>query len=276
MIDSYSSENFNMPFFRQLYDDMSFFISRAILSLFRPSRLKVIAVDADNTLWHGECAVQSTVKLNEDNLLFQRFLIDKLREGYLLVLLSKNNQSDVENTFEIMQNSMILRREHFAIVKVNWHPKHLNLYEAAKELNLSLDSFIFFDDSPVECLNMRMNLGEDILVIQIPTNDATRLKFLLDSLWIFDAHTQSSIVVNRTDMHIQEIERKKALEAATSIVRIIISIIEEWSFFGGRVFKLTLQLLDLSILLQPINRNRFFRLLFLWNIKEICRKVCFS
>ena len=118
---------------------------------------------------------ESTVtwlKLNEDNLLFQRFLIDKLREGYLLVLLSKNNQSDVENTFEIMQNSMILRREHFAIVKVNWHPKHLNLYEAAKELNLSLDSFIFFDDSPVECLNMRMNLGEDILVIQIPTNDS--------------------------------------------------------------------------------------------------------
>jgi FkbH-like protein len=45
---------------------------------------------------------------------------------------------------------MVLRKEDFAVMKVNWDSKVENLESIAGELNLGLDSFVFLDDSEVE------------------------------------------------------------------------------------------------------------------------------
>lgn len=117
---------------------------------------KVLLLDLDNTLWGGLAgeADHTPVKLSEEhgglaykNL--QRVILQMQRQGVLLAIVSKNNEEDV---WDILSNHphMVLRPEHFAVKKINWDAKHENIEKIAKELNLGLDSFVFFDDNPAE------------------------------------------------------------------------------------------------------------------------------
>jgi FkbH-like protein len=45
---------------------------------------------------------------------------------------------------------MILKKDSFAIIKINWESKDRNIAEACDELNIGLDSAVFFDDNPAE------------------------------------------------------------------------------------------------------------------------------
>ena len=43
---------------------------------------------------------------------------------------------------------MLLRRGHFAALRINWADKAQNLREIAAELNIGLDAIAFLDDNP--------------------------------------------------------------------------------------------------------------------------------
>jgi FkbH-like protein len=58
---------------------------------------------------------------------------------------------------------MVLRREHFSAERVNWQDKATNLRELAVELGVSLDSFVFLDDSPIERDWIRQALPEVVV-----------------------------------------------------------------------------------------------------------------
>lgn len=117
---------------------------------------KVLVLDLDNTLWGGLAgeADNTSITLSEDHngLAYknmQRVVLQMQKNGVLLAIISKNNQEDA---FSIIDNHshMVLRREHFAAMKINWEQKHENMKAIAKELNLGLDSFVFWDDNPTE------------------------------------------------------------------------------------------------------------------------------
>ena len=57
----------------------------------------------------------------------------------------------------------------FTSVKSNWKNKTENILEISKDLDLSLDSFVFFDDNPMEREQIKKNL-KDITVID-PNKD---------------------------------------------------------------------------------------------------------
>ena len=77
----------------------------------------------------------------------------------LLAIASKNNPDDVDEAFE-RNAMMILRREDFASLRVNWQPKPENIVDIAKALDLGLDSFVFIDDNPVERALVAQTLPE--------------------------------------------------------------------------------------------------------------------
>lgn len=117
---------------------------------------KVLVLDLDNTLWGGLAGENdhTPINLSEDhkglaykNL--QRVLLQMQKQGVLLAIASKNNEADA---MEIIKNHphMVLRPEHFASMKINWNSKCESIESMAKELNLGLDSFVFFDDSGAE------------------------------------------------------------------------------------------------------------------------------
>ncbi|MBQ2802386.1 MAG: HAD-IIIC family phosphatase [Lachnospiraceae bacterium] len=135
---------------------------------------KVLLLDLDNTLWGGLAgeAEHTPITLSEEhsglaykNL--QRVILQMQRQGVLLGIVSKNN---VEDAKEVLCNHphMVLRPEDFCIQKINWKPKHENILEIAEELNLGLDSFVFFDDNPTERQLIKEMLKE-VTVPDFPT-----------------------------------------------------------------------------------------------------------
>ena len=75
----------------------------------------------------------------------------------LVCLCSKNEEPDVWRVFETRPD-FGLRREHVVAAMINWLPKSQNLRTLAARLNLGLDSFVFLDDNPVECAEVRAGL----------------------------------------------------------------------------------------------------------------------
>jgi len=153
-------------------------IARLVTPIARPQP-KVLAIDLDNTLWGGVLGEDglSGLKISSDypgNIYrrIQQFVLSLKHRGVLLVLLSKNNLEDVEQAFDAIDD-MPLKLEDFSLTKVNWREKHLNLSDAAKELNLGVDSFVFVDDQSFEREQMSfalpqvqvLSVGEDPLSI---------------------------------------------------------------------------------------------------------------
>ena len=145
-----------------------------LLRAMKGERRKVLALDFDNTLWSGvigEDGIKS-IRPFED---FQKGL-RKLRErGVLLVGLTKNNVADVDPVWN--DSRMVLKREDFAVVKVDWNDKPANLAAVAKELNLGIDSFVFVDDNPAEREQMKA-LWPEVTVPDFPSDEKDLPRFL--------------------------------------------------------------------------------------------------
>ncbi|MDL2301546.1 HAD-IIIC family phosphatase [Lachnospiraceae bacterium OttesenSCG-928-D06] len=127
---------------------------------------KVLLLDLDNTLWGGlagEHNITPIILSSEHTGLayknLQRVIGLMEKQGVILGIVSKNNEEDA---MEIISNHahMVLKPEQFAIKRINWKDKHENIIEIANELNLGLDSFVFFDDSKVERALVKKMLPE--------------------------------------------------------------------------------------------------------------------
>ena len=119
-------------------------------------RKKVLLLDCDNTLWGGVLGEigMSNLILGQDGVGqaykdFQKAIKKIKNLGIVLVLLSKNNEKDVRNVLRNHQD-MILKENDIAAFKVNWKSKSHNISELSNELFLNPDSFVFWDDNPIE------------------------------------------------------------------------------------------------------------------------------
>jgi len=138
------------------------------------TRKKVLALDFDGTLWSGvvgEDGVDGIEPFSD----FQRGLGLLRARGVLLVGLTKNNAADVEPVWD--DPRMVLKREDFALVKVDWNDKPTNIANAAQELNLGLDSFVFIDDNPAEREQMKA-LRPEVTVPDFPSGEKDLPRFL--------------------------------------------------------------------------------------------------
>lgn len=202
------------------YWHLAGFYVRHLRPLFGLSR-KVIAVDADNTLWGGVVGDVGIggIALGPDYpgsayVAFQKRLLDLYHRGIVLCLASKNEGAVVDEVL-VKHPSMVLRREHFAAMRVNWRPKPENLREMAAELNLGLDSFVFLDDSPVECEMMRASLPE-VLSVSLPAEPA-ELPGVVERLDGFDQWSISEEDRRRGAMYRAEGDRRDLAASAVDL-----------------------------------------------------------
>ena len=144
---------------------------------------KVAVVDLDNVLWGGvagEDGLRGLVLGNEGlGLAFQDCQREFLKlhdSGVVLSICSKNNPEDAWEVFD-NHPATVLTREHFAATRINWNDKASNLEELSDELGLGLDSFVFFDDNPVEREWVRKMLPE-VMVPDLPEDPAYLPDFL--------------------------------------------------------------------------------------------------
>jgi FkbH-like protein len=152
---------------------------------------KVLVLDLDNTLWGGIIGEDGLAGIRLGDaapgnayVAFQRRLLALHRRGVLLAIVSKN---DPEDAVQALENhpEMVLRPEHFAAMRINWRDKPENLREVARELNLGLDAFVFWDDDPTERARMRAMIPE-VLTVEVP-RDAALYERALSRITDFDA-----------------------------------------------------------------------------------------
>ena len=154
---------------------------------------KILAVDADNTLWNGIVSEDGAEDVSP-YVEFQKGLLALKARGVLLVLLSKNDpiSSVVGRARRARQSGetplppiaealaradMPLSLEDFSAVCVNWSPKPGNLLTVCRELNLGTDSVVFVDDNPHERAQMKAHLPE-VVVPPFPVDMAHPAAFL--------------------------------------------------------------------------------------------------
>ena len=127
---------------------------------------KALILDCDNTLWGGiigEDGIKN-IKLGQDGigkafLDFQKKIKKITQNGTLLCIASKNNYEDVIDVLK-NHNQMQIKKEDLVSIKVNWKEKYLNIKEIATDLNISLDSMVFWDDNPLERSKIKKFLPE--------------------------------------------------------------------------------------------------------------------
>ncbi len=186
----------------------------AIGAVLKFPRAKVIALDADNTLWGGVIGEDGMdgIALGPDYpgnayMDFQRRLLGLQQRGFILVLCSKNNAADVDEVLD-RHPHQVLRQQHFAAKRVNWEPKPDNLAALAAELNLGLDSFVFVDDSDHECEAVRRQWPQ-IEVIQVPAR-AVDVPACLDRVARLEVLSLTAEDRAKTALYAQERKRREA------------------------------------------------------------------
>ena len=172
---------------------------------------KCIVLDLDNTLWGGIIGEDGfdNIKLGDyavgrSFVEFQKRLLALNQRGIILAINSKNNFDDAIKVVKEHPN-MILREENFGCIKINWNDKVTNLYEISRELNIGLDSFVFFDDDPINREFIKKQL-EQVLVIDLPS-DSAKLAHVLTEMNVFESLKITDEDVKRKDMYLGQRKR---------------------------------------------------------------------
>ena len=154
---------FQTPFTKLAMELLSAEIEK-LISLFHTPRIKAIAIDADNTLWGGIIGEDGISGIKIDNNYpgiiykkFQNYLLELKNSGIILILLSKNDESAVQEVFS--RKNMPLKLDDFVATSINWRSKSENLNTLLEELKLTKTGIIFIDDSSAEIAEMEQRLG---------------------------------------------------------------------------------------------------------------------
>ena len=174
---------------------------------------KCIVLDLDNTLWGGIIGEDGfdNIKLGDDPIgrsfvEFQKRLLALNQRGIILAINSKNNFDDAIEVIRKHPN-MILREDNFACMKINWNDKVVNLQKISQELNIGLDSFVFFDDDQINQEYVRSSL-QDVLVVDLP-KDSSQFSQIVTEMKEFDVVKITEEDVKRNDMYLGQKKRKE-------------------------------------------------------------------
>lgn len=217
--DPGGDEAARVPYREEMFAALATYLARRIIAL-RRKPYKVIAVDCDDTLWSGVCGESGPrgVVVDASRKAFQRFLMERRAEGYLLCMVSKNGAADVEAVFR-ENPEMVIPREAFVDAAINWQPKSANLIELAGRLGIGLDGFLFLDDNPSELAEVEAN-APAVLAVRMP-EDPAELPEFLDHLWVLDRAEQSAEDTQRADFYHDEARRREMRERAPSFTDFI-------------------------------------------------------
>jgi FkbH-like protein len=219
-LDARNDLMYHQPFTSSYARHLGELVGEALESLARPTP-KVLAVDADNTIWGGIVGedgadgilVGDSFPGNSFRAL-QQGLVYQAANGALIALLSKNNGRDVEEVFENRSGDLVLTPGHFAARRVDWNSKADNLRSIAEELNLGVDSFVFIDDNDVELDEVRQRIP-GVQVVKV-TDEPSEIAGLTASLRAFRFARVSGEDRQRTAMMQLEGDRRAAAASAPS------------------------------------------------------------
>lgn len=217
--DPYADALGHLPYTGSLFAALGTLIARRFYSLSHPP-YKVIVLDCDQTLWTGYCGEggPAAVTIDSSRKELQDFMVRQYQRGMLLCLCSKNNEEDVLAVFDAFPE-MPLRLEHILERRINWRPKSQNVESLSEELGLGLESFIFIDDSPLECAEVQSALPQ-VLALRLPSRSKEVTQFLSHT-WAFDRTGSTPEDGRRTALYREDMERTEYRQSSLSFSKFL-------------------------------------------------------
>ena len=212
---------------------------------------KCIVLDLDNTLWGGVIGEDgfNGIRLGPEPpgntyLEFQRVLLSLYQRGIILAINSKNNFDDALKVIK-EHPYMVLREEHFASMRINWNDKVSNVKEIASELNIGVDSVVFFDDDPVNREYMKLNMPQ-ILTADLP-QDSSQYAQILKQMNEFSVLNITNEDTKRGKMYVEQHKRDDLKQSTPNLesflknleLRLLIKKVNEFTI--PRISQLTLK-----------------------------------
>jgi len=212
---------------------------------------KCIVLDLDDTLWGGIVGEEGfeNIKLGPEPpgnafLEFQKTLNALKQRGIILAINSKNNLDDALQVIK-EHPYMVLRESDFSCMKINWNDKVENMKEISQELNIGLDSMVFFDDDKVNCEYMTLSLPQ-VKVVNL-SGDPSYFAEILQDMNDFDSLKITDEDLNRTQMYSEQLKRDELKNSNISMddflknLNMDITIKQSNNFTIPRISQLTLK-----------------------------------
>ena len=161
---------------------------------------KVLILDCDNVLWNG-VAGEEELSVPQSFAFFHCELQALRHHGILLCICSKNSIRNIKKAFHDLK--IPIQWEDIVCVKTNTKNRAKSIKEIAGNLNLSLDSFVFIDDSDYE-IGLINALLPDVKALKVEKYDS---EFFFEMQSLFNAYSNSTI--DRTKMYQEQRKREK-------------------------------------------------------------------
>ena len=208
---------FSNVFFNEAISDLS-----NLYGITKGLSKKLLILDLDDTLWGGivgevgwkNLRIGGHDYLGEAFRDFQNQIQSLKNQGIILALASKNDESTAIEAIN-SHPEMVLTMDDFVAYRINWDDKAKNILEIANELNLGLQSVVFFDDSPFERARVKEMLPE-VLVPELP-KDPTDYNIFLSKLRCFDKTHITDEDKVRSNLYKSESERVKLKKQLKSV-----------------------------------------------------------
>jgi len=212
---------------------------------------KCIVLDLDNTLWGGVVGEEGFdgIELGHTSngkafVEFQKELLSLWNQGIILAINSKNNFDDAMKVIR-EHPEMVLREKNFASIQINWNDKAQNMKQISDEINIGLNSFVFFDDDKLNQERIKQEFSE-VLTIDLP-EDPSQYAPILKELNDFNVLQRTQEDVARGEMYAQQRERKKFQNSVSNLdeflkqLDITVKIKKSNKFLIPRISQLTLK-----------------------------------
>ena len=182
---------------------------------------KCIVLDLDNTLWGGIIGEDGfdriDLSLKPPGMAFvefQRVLLALYQRGIILAINSRNNEDEALKVIR-EHPYMVLREENFATMKINWSDKLSNMKEIAEELNIGLESIVYFDDDPIN-RELMLKAIPQIMTVSLPEDPSLYASTLM-RINDFNTLAVTSEDMKRGQMYKQEQKRIELKNSASNV-----------------------------------------------------------
>lgn len=260
--------------YRQPYTEtFGFCIGQMIARIVAAGKIsakKCLVLDADNTLWGGIIGEDGLGGIEIGNDFpglafrdFQKYALHLQKQGVMLAIASKNNEEDVLEVLD-KHDAMILRREHFSAMEINWSSKVEGIRNIAQKLNIGTDSLVFVDDNKKEIGEINERLPE-VTCFLVP-EELAEFPSLLRNSGLFDIGEVTKEDRERTKMMAQEAIRNQAAHEVSE---------EEFrAALGLKVKVFEVQAQHLARTTQLINKTNQFNLTTIRRTQEEVKALC--
>ena len=166
---------------------------------------KVVATDADNTLWAGLVGEDGVGAVSAEphgrafrHFVYQGFLLRLKSAGIMLAVISRNDEDMVRAPLD--SGRMPLKIEDFVAIRAGYGAKSDHVRALAESLNLGADSIVFIDDNPVELAEVASALP-GVTCQAFPAKDEDLPAFLDRLALLFDRRSVTAEDAERTEMY---------------------------------------------------------------------------